>query len=145
MNCPTCGLQTLSDQSFCRSCGATLQMTVPARAGNSVARWGIIVMFIGVVLGIIGTMILHVDAVTIIGVLMSVAGMFLVMYPFLRPAARLKIDSAGTTSQLEIPARPQPTMQLPPVNLIDFVPSVTERTTNLLKVPVAANRIDAGE
>ena len=159
MNCPKCGLQALQDQRFCRSCGAGLQMTtsplaVPAAVSdperppsstskgdqqrtNGLLLWGFVVMFIGAAIGVIGKKLMHEDIVTVVGVLISLAGMFLTVYPYLSPLARQKYDSSPS-SRPEGLAQSQPTKHLPPESTIEYVPSITERTTELLKNSTAA-------
>jgi hypothetical protein len=154
MNCPKCGLQTLADQKFCRSCGNTLQIITqplaehatvsglgrtppiifkdePQRA-NRLARWGFMIMFIGVAIGIIGKMLMHEETVTVVGVLVSLVGMFLTVYPYVSPSPRQKYDST-LSSQPEVPTQSQPTRYLPQESNIEYVSSITERTTDLLK------------
>ena len=151
MNCPKCGLQTLPDQKFCRSCGAGLQMitqplaelatisdlkSTPAisfrdQRANRVL-WGFIMMFIGVVIGIMGKKLLHKELVTVVGALVSVAGMFLVAYPFLSSWSPKKYDSSPS-SQPEVLTQSQPTKSLPQATNNEYLPSITERTTDLLK------------
>jgi len=48
---------------------------------NSLTLLGFIMMFIGVVVGIIGKKLVHEEIVTAIGALVSVAGMFFKAYP----------------------------------------------------------------
>lgn len=154
MNCPKCGLQTLPDQKFCRSCGAGLQMTTrplaaPATVSdlegtsaigfkgegqrrNRLTLWGIIIMFIGVAIGVIGKMLIHEEMVTVVGVLVSLVGMFLTVYPYLSPSPRQKYDSRPS-SQPEVLTPSQPTKYLPQERRIEHIPSITERTTDLLK------------
>lgn len=154
MNCPNCGLKPLPDQKFCRSCGSNLQIitqplaeltTASHRASTpeivskgeqrraiNLTPWGFIIMFIGVVIGVIGKMLMHQDAVTVVGVLFSVLGMFLTAYPYLSPSPRQKRDS-NPSSKPDVLAPSQSTSYLPPASNIEFVPSITERTTDLLK------------
>ena len=154
MNCPKCGLQTLPDQKFCRSCGDKLQMiTQPLAEHAAVARaektpaiisktetqrasgltlWGFIIMFIGVAIGVIGKMLMHEEMVTVVGVLVSLVGMFLTVYPYLSPSRRQKQDYIPS-SQPEALTQSQPTRYLPPESNIEYVPSITEKTTDLLK------------
>jgi hypothetical protein len=154
MNCPECGLPALPGQKFCRSCGSGLQIITqplaeraavsdlertPATSykdekqqANRLIPWGFIIMFIGVAIGIIGKMLMHDEMVTVAGALASVAGMFFTVYPYLSPSPRQKSDS-GPPSQLEIPPRSQPGKYLPQESRIEYVPGITERTTDLLK------------
>ena len=154
MNCRKCGLQTLPDQRFCRSCGESLQTnTAPLvehatvfdlerRPGNILKDetqpanrwmlWGFIIMFIGVAVGIIGKKLVHEDLVTVVGALVSIAGIFLTVYPYLSPSSRRKVDSSPS-SQPDILSQSQPGKYLPPDRTIEYVPSITERTTNLLE------------
>ena len=154
MNCPKCGAQTIQDQKFCRSCGASVQMVTqplvndvmvprpedplasgaqdqPPR-GNRFFLWGFIIMFIGVAIGVIGKMLIHQDIVTVVGVLVSLLGMFLTVYPFLVPSPRQK-------PKLTAPAQPEglrearPSQYLPQGNSSEYLPSITERTTGLLE------------
>lgn len=153
MNCPKCGLQTVPDQKFCRSCGAGLQMTTQPLAGhptisertksqaiivkaegqrpNAMVLWGFIMMFVGAAIGVIGKKLMHDEIVTVVGVLVSLAGMFLTAYPYLLPS-RHRTYGSGAPSQPEELTESQP-KYLPPVSNIEYVPSITERTTNLLE------------
>lgn len=158
MNCPSCGLQTLPDQKFCRSCGAGLQMTTqplvehvtvfdprstPGNVHNNVGNdeklrpnglllLGMIMMFIGVAVGVTGKMLMHEDIVTFVGVLLSVAGMFLVAYPSL-PRSRPKKYNSIPSSIPEVSTQTQTPRSLSQGSNTDYVPSITERTTDLLE------------
>src|SRR3982751_5917344 len=112
MNCSKCGLQSLPGQKFCRSCGASLQMITrplaesatisdlerrPAiifkdekQRANKLILWGFIIMFIGVAIGIIGKKLMHEEIVTVVGILVSLAGMFLTAYPYVASPRREK-------------------------------------------------------
>ena len=158
MNCPKCGLQALPDQKFCRSCGDNLQMITqplaeyttvsnPERTPaitsqgeqprtNRLALWGFIVMFIGVAIGVIGKKLVHEDIVTVVGVLVSLAGMFLAAYPYLSPSRPKKYDPSVSTRP-EVLTPSQPTKYLPQGSNIEYIPSITERTTDLLKTATA--------
>ena len=154
MSCHKCGLQTIPDQRFCRSCGESLQTNTtplvkhakvfelqsqPANIlkdenerASRLMLWGFIIMFIGVAVGIIGKKLMHEDIVTVVGALVSIAGIFLTVYPYLSPSSRRKIDSSPS-SQPDILSQSQPAKYLPPERNIEYVPSITERTTNLLE------------
>ena len=154
MTCPKCGLETLAEQKFCRSCGASLQIstqrlvkpqavtdlgrtsTIGAKAAdgrtNHFVLWGFIIMLIGAGIGVVGKILLHEDIVTAVGVLISLAGMFLVVYPYLVPSRRRDNDSSFS-SQPEVLTGPQQTEHLPDGSSVEYLPSVTERTTNLLQ------------
>jgi hypothetical protein len=159
MNCPKCGLPTSSDQKFCRSCGASLQMITQPLAEhaalsdlertpaiilkdetqrtNSLMLWGFIIMFIGAAIGVIGKMLMHEEMVTVVGVLVSLAGMFLTVYPSLSSSPRRKYDPTIASAQPEALTQSHPTKYLSPESNIEFVSSITERTTDLLKNPAA--------
>ena len=153
MNCPKCGSQTTSAQQFCRTCGAGLQ-TLPDLAAvssqehkrenvgeadsspfNNIMRIGLFVMFAGVMIAIVGKTLLHLDLVTNVGVLMNVVGMFLIVYSLLGPSRRTNVNRVQTGHLKELP-KAKTTGKLAPMSDIDFVPSVTERTTDLLETSV---------
>ena len=160
MNCPKCGLQSLADQKFCRSCGASLQMTTQPLAepgmvsglertptidsndesprGNSFVLWGFIIMFVGAAIGIMGKKLFHEDIITVVGALISLAGIFLTVYPYLSPPRRKK-SSTSFSSEPKVLTPSQPKEYLPAGSNIEFVPSITEITTDLLKSSVATS------
>jgi len=157
MFCPNCGNQAASDQKFCRSCGMNLQKVTPAliehlaetgpdqlqmETSAEVRRrmrrnvlWGTAIMFIGVAYGIIGKVMIHEDIVSGAGALISIIGMFWLVYSLIsvgfgsmsaprdlsRPG---KLPDAKTTAQL--------TPERAPEKALGVMPSVVERTTDLL-------------
>ncbi|HVG21594.1 MAG TPA: zinc ribbon domain-containing protein [Blastocatellia bacterium] len=158
MNCPKCGLQTLPDQKFCRSCGYGLQMTTqplaeyaplsnlertPALTSqgeqprtNRLALWGFTIMLIGVAVAVIGKKLMHNEFVAVVALIASLAGMFLAAYPNLSPSRPKKYDSSPST-QPEALTPSRPTEYLPQERNIEHIPSITERTTDLLKTSAA--------
>ena len=151
MTCHNCGSETSPDQRFCRSCGARLgivterltdqpAISYPKQAKvvedrsevrNRLVASGFIIMFVGVAIGVIGKKLMHEEIVTVIGILMSLAGMFLTSYPYLRGPSRKDLRSTSS-SERELQTQPQPASQLSE-GRTDYVPSITERTTDLLK------------
>jgi hypothetical protein len=91
--------------------------------------WGFIIMFIGAAIGVMGKKLVHDEIVTVVGVLISLAGMFLTVYPYLSPP---KKHDSNPSSQPEALAQSQPTKYLPQGSDIEYVPSISERTTDLL-------------
>jgi disulfide bond formation protein DsbB len=160
MICPNCSSPTLPEQKFCRSCGAGLQLTTnplsdipvasefqgkPSRAitghqplGSSSLPWAFIIMFLGVAIGVVGKMVLHNELVTVVGVLLSLLGMFLTAYPYLSsarpPRSRAQSSAPMPASQPEVLTATE-INSLPEAGPTEFIPSVTERTTNLLQQP----------
>ena len=154
MTCPKCGLEPQADQKFCRSCGASLRMTTqplskpntraePETSGiinfkddappaNRSMLVGFIIMFLGVVLGVVGKRLIYNDAITVVGILVSLVGMFLTIYPYLAPPRRREHHSTPSTQTEEL-TQSQPAKTLPPEGAREYVPSITERTTDLLK------------
>lgn len=102
--------------------------------GNRLVLWGLIILLIGAAIGILGKKLLYEDSVTVVGVLISLAGMFLAAYPYLSPS-RLHEDKSTPRSRPEALTPSQPSEYLPHGGNIEYVPSITERTTDLLKTP----------
>ena len=164
MTCPKCGLQTNSEQKFCRSCGASLQLITqplaehpsvpdpqkaPAnifgnRRGSNFALWGFTIMFLGVAIGVIGKKLMHDDIVTVIGVLLSLVGMFLTVYPVLSPA-RLRAPQSGPNSRPEELTPSKSAGYLAAGNATEYVPAITERTTDLLENSTATKQRHGGD
>jgi zinc-ribbon domain len=153
MTCSKCGLQMLPDQKFCRSCGASLQLitqplppaayfadsehaspTRPDDASESTNRllmWGVILMFVGAAIGVVGKKLLYQDIVTVAGVLLALLGMLLTVFPYLSPPRRQKVSSRQSQPESLKPS--DESKYLGEASDIDYVPSITERTTGLLK------------
>jgi len=99
---------------------------------NGLVLWGFIMMFIGVAIGVIGKKLMHEDIVTVIGILVSLAGMFLSAYPYIAPPRREK-SQTNLSSQPGLPAESPRAKSLNPERDIEYLPSITERTTGLLR------------
>jgi hypothetical protein len=95
-------------------------------------------MLLGVAIGVIGKKLMHQDLITVIGVLISLVGMFLTVYPYLAPSRRTKHNP--TQSQLDEITHPQPANTLPRERSPECVPSITERTTDLLEEVAVTRR-----
>ncbi|MBI3653710.1 MAG: hypothetical protein HY231_21980 [Acidobacteria bacterium] len=96
--------------------------------------WGFIIMFIGVAIGIIGKKFMHEEMVAGLGALVAIAGMFLTVSPSLSP--RRKLD-ASPSAPAEMPSPAHSVTYLPQESASEYVPSITERTTDLLKNSLA--------
>lgn len=136
MNCPNCGSQTKADQHFCRECGASLAEG-EKRSFNPRA-WGLLILILlfgGLMITMTGKMLdLRWLAFTgffiIIGSLFSAAALSL--WRQTRPRKRKTVSSP----QPESFERADTTNKLFPLGANDdFIPSVTEPTTELLKTP----------
>lgn len=137
MNCPACGSHTTDDQKFCRLCGATLET-----AGNSgtnsrlrLFRIGLATMFLSLTVALTGAMLLHIDIVIYGGLVGMILGIFLIGYAAVGPSRSAKRTARPT--QPDALPKAETTRKLAPMNEMDFVPSVTERTTSLLETHVA--------
>lgn len=149
MNCPKCGSQTVSEQKFCRSCGESLQIhTQRLPQPNSVAQldskapeniertnsflsWGLIILFVGAAIGVIGKKVVHQEEVIAVGVLLALAGMFLSVFPYVLPPRRSK-QRGGPPAEAELEAQSETRKSLPQERPTEYVSSITERTTDLL-------------
>jgi hypothetical protein len=130
--------QPLADLSATTSQAELTARTPPNERTNKLMLRGFLLMFAGAAIGVVGKKLLHADIVTVVGILMSLAGMFLTVYPYLVPA-RAKQNTSPSPQPNELPAFPRES--LPQERNVDYVPSITERTTNLLENPPAARPI----
>jgi hypothetical protein len=104
---------------------------IEKQKGNGLVLWGFVIMLIGAAIGIVGKKLLHEDIITVVGALISLVGMFLTVYPYLSPSRLQK--NYNLPSKPEVLIASQPANYLPQGSTTEYVPSITERTTNLLK------------
>lgn len=156
MNCPKCESSALPTQKFCRSCGTSLQLITKPLAESFVAtgqeksthststvsrQWpqnlmlgGFMTMFIGFATFIIGGTMIQEESVMGTGMLIVLAGMFLIGFANLWRRTRAKPDSIPLPEALNLS---QPTAYLNQERNVEYVPSITERTTSLLQYPAS--------
>ena len=136
MNCPNCGSETLADQQFCRSCGVGLG------EGNSrpfnPRAWGLFVLMLvfGGLLTAMGGKLFGVKWITFTGLFIMIGGIFLVAAYGLLRETRPRKRKAKPVAPPEPVLRADTTNKLLPIGDNEFIPSVVEPTTELLKTPV---------
>ncbi|MEP6636854.1 MAG: hypothetical protein ABJB97_09030 [Acidobacteriota bacterium] len=123
--------QPLTNNLSHETTSALRSKSVKQRA-SSLLPWAFMIMFIGVVIGVIGKLVMHAEIVTAVGVLISIAGMFLTAYPYLLPSRRQSYDSSSP-SQPQVPTQSQPAKSLTEAGNLGYVDSIVERTTDLLE------------
>ena len=151
MLCPNCGTKTKTEHKFCRRCGMNLEPVsralaehlsaggVPtARAAREAERRarrrqtaGLLAGVGIVVLGLLTLSVMPGKGFKLIGVLVALVGLLVALYAVLRPP-RTVYDAED-----EAPAQPSlegaaTTGRLLHEQTAEHVPSVTERTTELL-------------
>ena len=132
MNCPNCGLQTLTDQQFCRSCGESL--VEDRRRPIPPQFWGLVMAFGGILIAMTGKLV-DMRWLIFAGVFISVGGMFFIAALTSLRQSRPRKRKANQLQQPDFLTPADTTNKLLPLGDTDFIPSVTEETTNLLKVP----------
>src|SRR6185369_7488 len=123
MNCPDCGTQTLSDQQYCRSCGADL--IGDQRRPFNMRAWGMMAlmfMFGGLLIAM-GGKLWGVKWVLFSGLIIMFGGMFAIaafgMFRQTRPRRRKPL-STPQSQQPEILAA-DTTNKLLPIGHNDFI------------------------
>jgi len=156
MFCPNCGTQNSIEQNFCRACGLSLEKTalslseqLPAKVDQSLQAQKDRLEKLGVAalsvfgLGFLGFVLyLVVQKIMVKGDLLTVLGMlgFLIMAAFGLVSvflfARAKELGAKSTKrqQQNLSSGSRPTKELMSEGHFEPVPTVTERTTELLAV-----------
>lgn len=161
MYCPSCGKTNSAEQKFCRSCGLGLEKIaqtvveqLPVTNKNleerqrKVDRWLSIILgsslsiFVGAIIYAIVYKIMIVKG-QVAGGLIFLAIIVGLLLSLLLVVYRESLREASTKQKLSQPALPDtaPTGKLLPEPNLEPVPSVTERTTELL----AAEKIERRE
>ena len=137
MNCPNCGSPTLVDQQFCRSCGAGLTADAPRSFRPQI--WGLLVlmMVFGGLLTAMAGKLFDLRWLIFTGVFVMVGGMFFVAAYALLQQSRPRTRKPSQSQLPKTFPSADTTNKLLPIGDNDFIPSVTERTTDLLKTPAA--------
>ncbi|MEO8574779.1 MAG: hypothetical protein ABI481_12490 [Pyrinomonadaceae bacterium] len=137
MNCPNCGKETFADQQYCRSCG--VELTDGRRRSFNPQAWGLfaLMLIFGGMLIAMGAKIWAVKWLLFTGLVITFGGMFCIAALGLLGQTRRRKPkpmpfSAGRQPEI---ARADTTNKLLPLGENDFIPSVVEDTTELLKTP----------
>jgi predicted nucleic acid-binding Zn ribbon protein len=135
MNCPNCGSQTFADQQFCRSCGAGLAEGEKRSFNPQIlGPLMLLLAIVGVMLAMSGKLFDQ-RWLTFTGVFIMMSGVLIVaVYALMRQLRPRKRKPASPPQPAAI-ERADTTNKLLPVGDNDFIPAVTEATTNLLKTP----------
>lgn len=141
MNCPKCETKTFADQQYCRTCGTELTGALPS--AFNVRAWGLVVLmmlFGGLLIAMAGKL-WATKWVIFVGLLITFGGMFaLAAYGLLRQMSPRRSKPAAepnSPSETEATLHADTTNKLLPIGENDFIPSVVEDTTDLLKVPAS--------
>ena len=153
MHCPSCGDQTPLDQKFCRKCGLSLEsisqllaeqvsIDTPSlekqESNQAVLRsmyrwmkWGFLVLLIGLVLLVTNKTFVMGRAVQLLASFLLLGGTALATYGVLAPFRASSAKKLRGSNRPEL-LHPKPTNELPDAPIPIPIPSVTERTTELL-------------
>jgi hypothetical protein len=140
MNCPSCGNETFADQQYCRSCGIELTADQP-QAFNPRA-WGLfalMLVFAGLLVAM-GGKIWSVKWVIFSGLVIMLGGVFCIAaLGLLRETRQRRPKAKRVPAPVQQPelTRADTTNKLLPITHSDFIPSVIEDTTDLLRTPVS--------
>ena len=156
MHCPNCGKPATADQQFCRACGMSLETVGKlvakhtgspaavqakldkAEAEKAVVRsmfnwmiWGMLIVGIGVVMFVVNKNFPIGDWFRLLGSLLAIGGMGLMVGGVLNAVRRGTLPSRREPDQL---AGPVDTNELSTNRIPAELPSITERTTQLIAV-----------
>ena len=156
MHCPNCGKPATSDQQFCRACGMSLETVgklVAKHKGSPVAiqakldraeaekvvvrsmfnwmMWGMLLVGIGVVMILINKSFPIGNWFRLLSSLLVIGGMGVATGGVLNAIRRGTLPSRREANQLAVPPD---TKELPTHPIPAELPSVTERTTQLIAV-----------
>ncbi|MGH9941742.1 MAG: hypothetical protein ACRD9R_05195 [Pyrinomonadaceae bacterium] len=169
MFCPSCGEQTTVEQKFCRGCGTGLekiwetlaeqasvgdQMTAETDArldarARRIERWrdAALYLFFAVIFGAILWGVVY-ELMIKKGAFLTGLGFLIFLFAAAATAIlSAHLDEVKEAKKKRGPASlpPEPTAPLLSESRIEPIPSVTERTTDLLTVERAARRRDTRE
>lgn len=135
MNCPNCGTEVEQGQQYCRSCGTGLSKDAKRRF--NVRAWGLfaLMLIFGGMLIAMGGKMWSVKWVTFAGIVITFGGMFGIAAFALLNEVRPRKKKVEPQVDAAKSLRPDATNKLPPINESDFIPSVVDDTTELLKTP----------
>jgi zinc-ribbon domain len=154
MHCPNCSTQILAEQKFCRVCGRSLdavfkvpleQISVPdsgepmarvtkrmpARRMSRMLLWGLVIIGLGV------TLLVNAQGNELIngaGILVFLAGVGLAIYGAFSQGKAKSLPTDRLSSQPKTLNQAERSPSLPSKDFSEPMPSVTERTTELLEV-----------
>jgi hypothetical protein len=156
MHCPTCGKETPTDQKFCRSCGMNLEIVGQLVAGHSSSdnaklrrvnadkaglallvkwlSWGLLMFGVGMVLLFISKSFALGPMMRLVSFLVVMLGTGLSMYGILG-GMRAGISAGGSAPSPNKLPPAKDTKSLPEERIHVPLPSVTERTTQLIAQP----------
>jgi hypothetical protein len=145
--CPKCGTESSTGLNFCRRCGLNLQRVTTAlsaefsadelepgadearrralRRAFTLLPWGVLLLFSGIIIEVIGDEMLHEKLMESAGVVLILLGVMLSALAFLNPA--LLVKPAARLRERELPESPQ--AALPEERFAREMPSVAEVTT----------------
>ena len=154
MHCPNCGNESSLDQKFCRKCGFNLEPVGRLVAGDPAIesvgpdkseaerllvrrmfRWlsaGCIVMLVGVILFIINKSFVHAGIFHALASLMLMGGLVVAAYGLFSTMIKGTYLPGKTSKGPRQLSQDHATKELPEERIPIPLPSVTERTTQLI-------------
>jgi len=153
MHCPSCGLESSLDQKFCRQCGFNLEPVSKLITGDSddlaaarreherllVGRmfrwisWGCLVLFVGVIMLVVNKSgVVYLPMLKLIATLITLLGVAIAGYGSLSSIAKATYLSPKTSKDPGQINQNNTTKELPEARIPVPMPSVTERTTQLI-------------
>jgi hypothetical protein len=140
MNCPQCKTPTVADQQFCRSCGTALMGEPPRRI--NLRTWGLIALLLafgGVFAAMSGKMF-DLRWLIFAGTFIMLTGAFILLIVAFLYDTRPRKGRINPAPNLEPLSSSDATNRLLPIGNNDYIPSVTEKTTDLLKTPIRESK-----